>query len=68
MKTPAKVALINFNDETGKDIYSVELEEDVGNWLDSFEFLWQAIHYIAHNGLQYDFNGFRDTRSKHWKD
>lgn len=56
-------ALINLNDEAGIDYFSVEMENDIGNWLDSFLTLEEALEYIISNGLKYDqATGFRDSR------
>ena len=57
-------ALINLNDETGKDLFSVECEDDIGNWLDSFETLEEAEHFInARLMLHTHSTDFRDTRT-----
>jgi hypothetical protein len=59
------VALINYNDESGPDLYSVELETDVGNWLDSFMTEAEAVKYINNEGMTYNhLTDFRDTRYK----
>lgn len=56
--------LINLNDEAGVEFYSVEPAHDVGNWLNSFPSMVEALQYIRANGFEYDnANGFRDTRS-----
>lgn len=56
-------ALINLNDETGKDLFSVECEGDIGNWLDSFETLEEAEYFInARLMLHIHATDFRDTR------
>ena len=56
--------LINLNDETGQDFYSVEPENDVGNWLDSFFDLTEALHFVSTDPeLQLADDYFRDTRS-----
>lgn len=47
-------ALIHFNDEAGPEWYSVELESDIGNWLDSFVTMEEALDYIKLKGLDYD--------------
>jgi len=58
-------ALIHLNDEAGVDYFSVEMENDVGNWLDSFMTLEEALEYIISHGLIYDqATGFRDSRYK----
>ena len=57
---------INFNNETGKDIYSVEYVDDIGNWIDSFLTQDEAEVFIKSNNLGYDsYSGFRDTRAKY---
>jgi hypothetical protein len=56
--------LINLNNETGQDFYSVEPKDDVGNWIDSFFDLTEALHFISTNPdivLADDY--FRDTRT-----
>ena len=56
-------ALINLNDETGKDLFSVECEDDIGNWLESFESLEEAEYFInARLMLHVHDTDFRDTR------
>ena len=56
--------LIHLNDETGKDMFSVECDDDVGNWLDSFETLDEAEHFInARLMLHTHATDFRDTRT-----
>jgi len=61
---PGTKVLINLNDEAGCDWYSVEAEDDVGNWLDSFDTLMDAFNFICDNKLVYDHpTGFRDTRT-----
>ena len=55
-------ALIHFNDEAGPEWYSVELESDVGNWLDSFLTMEKALEYIKKENLDYDpETGFRSS-------
>jgi hypothetical protein len=55
-----KDVLINLNDEAGRDWYSVEYADDIGNWLDSFDTLDEAHVFVSANKLGYV--GFRDTR------
>jgi len=63
-REPGTIVLINFNDEAGCDWYSVEAEDDVGNWLDSFETMMEALNFIGENRYVYDHvTGFRDTRA-----
>lgn len=59
-----KTALINLNDETGGDLYSVECEDDVGNWIDSFLTLEAAVDFIICIPMEYTKANFRDTRYK----
>ena len=62
---PGKEVLINLNDEAGRVWYSVEYDNDVGNWIDSFDTLEQALEFISDHCLLYDSEtGFRDTRSR----
>ena len=57
-------ALINLNDETGKDLYSVECDDDIGNWLESFDTLEEAEYFInARLMLHTHATDFRDTRA-----
>jgi hypothetical protein len=59
--------LIHHNDEAGVDWFSVEPENDVGNWINSFEYMADALAFIKENGYQYDpKTGFRDTRYKEY--
>lgn len=60
----AVCALINLNDEAGCDQFSVELSDNVGDWLDSFPTLPEALAFIATEGLRFDYTtGLRDTRA-----
>jgi hypothetical protein len=62
-REPGTRVLINLNDEAGCDWYSVEAEDDVGNWLDSFETFEEALNFIVEREYVYDHvTGFRDTR------
>jgi hypothetical protein len=64
--TTSPSALIHFNDEAGPDQYSVEMADDVGNWIDSFPSMMEAILFIRSSGFSYDpVSGFRDTRYKY---
>lgn len=60
---PGKQVLIRLNDEAGCDQYSVEYDDDPGNWIDSFDTLEQAVQFISEHHFQYDAEtGSRDTR------
>ena len=60
---PGKRVLINYNDEAGCDLYSVEYDYDPGNWIDSFGKLEMAMQFIVDSNFQYDTEtGFRDSR------
>lgn len=60
-----KDVLINLNDETGKNQYSVEFANNIRDWLDSFNTLEEAIQFIKENNYSFDYElDFRDTRRK----
>jgi len=57
-------ALIHLNDETGDDLYSVEMDDAIGNWLDSFDTKEEAENFIKSRQMSHDpIRDFRDTRS-----
>lgn len=61
----SRKVLMHLNDDTGERLYSIEMAEEIGNWLDSFETRYQALCFIAENGYEYDqVTGYRDTTSK----
>jgi hypothetical protein len=58
-------ALIHLNDETGEDLYALEMEDDIGNWLGSFKTREEAEEDVRIRQLPYDpETGFRDTRHR----
>lgn len=55
-------ALIHRNDESGDIQFSVALDDDPENWLDSFYTRAQAERFIKKNNLNYDpETGYRNT-------
>jgi len=62
-------ALIHLNDDTGDDLYSVETDDDIGNWMDSFQTRAEAEHFINARLMIHDpKTDFRDTRNKAYRD
>lgn len=60
---PGTPVLVNYNDETGEPLYSVEAADDVGNWLESFDSFDDAFEYIQEHEYEYNHvTDFRDTR------
>ncbi len=56
--------LINFNDEIGDELYSIEKESEIGNWIASFDRLKDAERFIEDNKWIYNRKyDFRDSRS-----
>ena len=57
-------ALIHLNDEAGIDQFSVEYDDDIGNWLDSFDTREKAEQFIhSRMATMHDPDSdFRDTR------
>ncbi len=55
---------IDFNDETGKDLYSIMKQGSI-NWITSFKTLEEAEHFIKTHQLKYNRKtDFSDTRYK----
>lgn len=55
--------LVNLNNETGTDLYSVEPKDDIGNWLWSFVTYDEAMDYIRQKKHTISEGFLRDTRS-----
>ena len=51
--------LINYNNETGNELYSVSLISDITDWIDSFPSLEEAIMFCDSNN--YTIEKFRKT-------
>lgn len=61
-KDDSKEVLVHHNDEAEVRQFSVERANDVGNWIDSFPTMSEALAFIDKSGLQYDAQtGFRDS-------
>ena len=51
------------SDSNGDDLYSVETDDDIGNWMDSFRTRAEAEHFINARLMNHDpATDFRDTR------
>ncbi len=52
LRSPKTTVFINHNDESGEELYSVQVVDSDGFWLDSFKTQQEAEQYIKDHGLK----------------